>query len=74
MPPLEAMNEESIALEHEPSRKGEEREYHSTIYTKLKCMCINVIVKNTNVHMSGHVWWEDDQSTEWRCWVQIMSL
>ena len=55
MPPLEAMNEESIALEHEPNRKGEEREYHSTIYTKLKCMCINVIVKNTNVYMSGYV-------------------
>lgn len=66
MPPLEAMNEEYIALEHEPSRKGEERKYHSTIYTKLKCMCINVIFKNTNVQMSGCVWWEDDESIEWR--------
>ena len=34
MPPLEAMNEEYIALEHELNRKGEEREYHSTIYTQ----------------------------------------
>ena len=66
MPPLEAMNEENIALEHEPSRRGEEREYHSTIYTKLKCICINVIFNNTNVQMSGCVWWEDDESIEWR--------
>lgn len=75
MPPMEAMNQEYMALEHELSRRGEEREwYHSTIYAKLKRMFTNVIFKNTNVRMSGCVRWEDDKSTEWRWWVQIISL
>lgn len=65
---LEAMNQEYVALEHELSRKMEEKRMISENHLCQIKMYVHKcnLQKYEHVHMKGCMWQQDDKSTEWR--------